>query len=955
MSFLIDSFLIASPSNTPYFSLNHSGNSLACLDSVESPHGKTLKEATYDALLHLVPQLHRHETPLQTNPRKNVVYYSLILTGYGNEKHYASVLRFEMLRKGDEGESTSFGRDDEKKLNRKERRAREVFEKARMKRRQSLASEDSDMSEASAHNGEHLATSNGDEKRASSFSNSTTTTKLATTTTTGSNSEQQNHIYLIIISKYKFYRYFREMLKTFYETLRQYDFEAFLEQLCRQHPESLQGILIPRMRFLYDDLFHLMHRCPAPISPGRIRITTRIRDKKYAFQQADVYDFAMDQIPLRWLFRCLDEKSILQVLTHVLLERKTIFTSSSLAMLNYALEAFQLLMYPFEYPYTLSVITLDMLQLLESPVPYLLACPRCTELVDAFRRVSSETDEPIILVDLDTNRVSSLVEKKVALPEKECEDLYFELRKTTSAFLNHFDFVYPEKEIFNQRKIQEIFAVFFAKIVGSVNFRHFDKTQYLSSRPARYLPFLSHFVQTAIFQLFQQTAKRHHFYFELANTVELSEVEELLEDSRRKSKHYDITYKARAPADNKLPDLLLPEKYTDDQVPRYTDQDVSAELYKMVARMRKLIPALNSSTSCTELYSRALLLQVGVLSRSKDTIVAALMQLNEIMSSAPQIVRTEFAAELLSQLPEEAISCVSDMEKWVQEIVEEEGEYNPALYSLQVYFQNQQAHNPMHIRGRPVGRLLEIPHFDDQGVNFEVDVMKVYKNNLSENDFVNLLSKKMDLMHRKELNCLIFESLSEHCSQVSLSKCEQFIAKLRLYYTANKRITKWLVNDNFSNDAVIARSELCSRMGSTGQTYSGRIFLTTHFVWFGMTSFRRICALDAIESVDLWEEKKHKKGGIQLTVHVHATDERTPLPQEATYKKIVFALTKHERLWLFFLRSLCEAYQQQKDNPTSHIIRDTGTLICVIRTLLSMGIHPSVETLFGELLSGKCS
>lgn len=171
-------------------------------------------------------------------------------------------------------------------------------------------------------------------------------------------------------------------------------------------------------------------------------------------------------MPLKLFFQCLDEVSVIQLLNHALFDERIVFLSENITLLNYCAEALRALLYPFSWVHVfISVLPSQLTDMLQAPVPFMLGIHS-----DLKHTIIPDPIEPVVIADLDSGRLSHA--PKIEFPEIETKKLCKALKQLFKPEMFNTNLIYAKSAVLSDeeftRKARELFATFFANIVGSM-------------------------------------------------------------------------------------------------------------------------------------------------------------------------------------------------------------------------------------------------------------------------------------------------------------------------------------------------------------------------------------------------------------------------------------------------------------------------------------------------------
>ncbi|KAF2117689.1 dDENN domain-containing protein [Lophiotrema nucula] len=161
---------------------------------------------------------------------------------------------------------------------------------------------------------------------------------------------------------------------------------------------------------------YVVNLCAEALSPitSITQVEITVRDLRlYARKEAVNELPGSRNIDLYALFRCLSIPNIVTLFEFVLQESRIILLSSHTAMLHLASAAIVNLLYPFKWAGVfIPVLPSRLIQTIEAPCPYIVGIERRYEPVDY-------PEDDYVLVDLDSNTISTNGDTPVSLPRQQ--------------------------------------------------------------------------------------------------------------------------------------------------------------------------------------------------------------------------------------------------------------------------------------------------------------------------------------------------------------------------------------------------------------------------------------------------------------------------------------------------------------------------------------------------------
>ncbi|KAI9189442.1 hypothetical protein H9P43_000875 [Blastocladiella emersonii ATCC 22665] len=177
-------------------------------------------------------------------------------------------------------------------------------------------------------------------------------------------------------------------------------------------------------------LINLIHEVPIP-PPGRKEIAIRAHSHDLYFARPAVNEItAMKNISFYPLFRALTVEQVVYLVECMLNEKRLLFVSKHLGMLNSTIQALILFMFPFGWFHVvIPVLPVNLLSYIEAPVPYLIG-------IHAAHLSCLETPlDDMVVVHLDEGTVTSTLKAApVPLPPRRRGKLLARLRSSCQLY-----------------------------------------------------------------------------------------------------------------------------------------------------------------------------------------------------------------------------------------------------------------------------------------------------------------------------------------------------------------------------------------------------------------------------------------------------------------------------------------------------------------------------------------
>ncbi|CAF0993496.1 unnamed protein product [Brachionus calyciflorus] len=210
---------------------------------------------------------------------------------------------------------------------------------------------------------------------------------------------------------------------------------------------------------------------------------------------------------------------IIRIFSAMLMEKKLIFLSNKLSSLSSTIQAFETLLYPFNWPHTyIPVLPSFLIDMTEAPTPYIIGLMRsCKNELLKYKNISD-----FLIIDLDKQKlIQDNSNQEDYIPET--------LKKCLKTDLNNLQNL--SKNLSNYEKNVElckIFLKFFVKTVGNYQnfFSYADKNnneskifkyaQFVNeAKTSELRKFLENFTQSQLFEVFVTKKIKSGFNFGL--------------------------------------------------------------------------------------------------------------------------------------------------------------------------------------------------------------------------------------------------------------------------------------------------------------------------------------------------------------------------------------------------------------------------------------------------------
>ncbi len=284
---------------------------------------------------------------------------------------------------------------------------------------------------------------------------------------------------------------------------------------------------------VFEDVGMLLSLPELPESLNHVQVQFAMGARVITYSAHPSHSLPLCDIPLYYLFEVLSLANFLTVYTALCLEEKVVLLSSRTSLLTFAAEALLTLLYPFSWQHVYIPLLPDQLMgFVQSPTPYLIGIRLAPGAALPRALIEEQETQPILLVDLDADRLLSARESKVDLPaaprrvlsdalsrvlHPDLLDIDNPLKRAPSHFKAANPRSYNGQSQFNL-EVQSIFVRFWAMLLRNYrkHFRYarvlpkpvlvFDKGTFLKKRPASHELFTA-LLDTQLFSAFLEDRK----------------------------------------------------------------------------------------------------------------------------------------------------------------------------------------------------------------------------------------------------------------------------------------------------------------------------------------------------------------------------------------------------------------------------------------------------------------
>lgn len=277
-------------------------------------------------------------------------------------------------------------------------------------------------------------------------------------------------------------------------------------------------------RSLEQYVIMLCDEVPLPI-PGRTSVGFQIGSTNVTLSLPPrQLEFPQHELSLEGLFRILDVRTVLDIMSAIYTESQVLFHSSQYSLLLFVQDCILQLCFPFEWEHVyIPLLPMELINILQAPVPFLVGIH--SSVLPANLEEYTENNS-VIVVDIDRSEIDCNM-PPVFFPPKPTRTLQRRLREVIRKEVFHADGIATEestnqqdrqiKDVFQlpinlkrQREIRSVFLHFIADILK--NYRNFvffvngerpifNTPKYLQHRGDS-LAFLSRFLETQLFTHF---------------------------------------------------------------------------------------------------------------------------------------------------------------------------------------------------------------------------------------------------------------------------------------------------------------------------------------------------------------------------------------------------------------------------------------------------------------------
>ncbi|XP_032171800.1 DENN domain-containing protein 3 isoform X3 [Mustela erminea] len=150
---------------------------------------------------------------------------------------------------------------------------------------------------------------------------------------------------------------------------------------------------------------------PSP-PPGPLHLIFNMKPLQIVFPSRADPESPVIDLDLHLPLLCFRPEKVLQILTCLLTERRTVFFSSSWALLPLVAECFLAYLHPLQWQHTfVPILSRQMLDFVMAPTSFLMGCH-----LDHFDEVSKEADG-LILINMDNGSVTCSDDREVDVPD----------------------------------------------------------------------------------------------------------------------------------------------------------------------------------------------------------------------------------------------------------------------------------------------------------------------------------------------------------------------------------------------------------------------------------------------------------------------------------------------------------------------------------------------------------